>query len=55
MKTTEERIKECRSEIEKLLKKYELALDCAVVLKAGSVTPMIDLVDMQKKPQIIKP
>lgn len=54
MKTLDERIKECRKEIEDSLKKHELALDCAMILKAGSVVPVIDLVDAQKKPEIIK-
>jgi len=55
MKTLEDRVKECRLEIEASLKKFELALDCAMVLKAGQVTPVIDLIEMKKESKLVKP
>ena len=55
MKTLEERKAECRKEIEASLNKYKLGLDCTMVLKAGSVVPVIDLVDLEPKPEIVTP
>ena len=54
MITLDDRIKECRKDIEESLKKHELALDCYMILKAGSVTPVIDLVEMKKESPIVK-
>ena len=54
IKTFDERKVECSEEIRLILKKFGMELDCTVVLGAGTVTPMIDLVEAKKEDRIIK-
>lgn len=54
MQTLEQRKAECRKEIEASLKKHKLGLDCTMVLKAGSIIPVIDLIDAEPQPEIVK-
>jgi hypothetical protein len=42
-------------EIREILTKYEVALDSFIILRAGSVSPVIDIVEAKKESKIITP
>jgi len=42
-------------EIREVLAKYEVALEAFVVLRSGSVSPVIDIVEAKKESKLIKP
>ena len=43
----QERVEECRNEVQKVLDKYRCAFDVSILLKFNAVTPMINIISKE--------